>query len=112
VLEPAVLDLYERIIGEADGLATERCVQMISSKDYTADLKRLAGAEGGDTKVLILHGDSDKGMPYEASGKIVADILGSRADTKIYEKAAHGLYVTHQERVLKDVLDFVRMIQK
>ena len=112
MLEPAVLDLYERIIGEADGLATERCVQMMSSKDYTADLKRLAGAEGGDTKVLILHGDSDKSAPYEASGKIVADILGSRADTKIYEKAAHGLYVTHQESVLKDVLDFVRMIQK
>lgn len=86
MLEPAVLDHYERIIGEADGLAAERCVQIISSKDYTADLKRLAGAEGGDTKVLILHGDSDKGMPYEASGKVVADILGSRADTKSMRK--------------------------
>jgi non-heme chloroperoxidase len=112
VLEPAVLDRYERIIGQADGLAMERCVQIITDKDFTQDLRRLAEEVGEKVKVLILHGDCDHGMPYEASGKIVANILGHKADTKLYEKAAHGLYLTHQERVLKDILGFVTMIQE
>ena len=109
---PAVLDQCEKMIAQADGLAMERCVQIITSKDFTDSLQRLAGAEGGDVKALILHGDSDKGMPYDASGKIVADILRDRADAKLYEKAAHGLYLTHQECVLKDILGFVKMVHK
>jgi non-heme chloroperoxidase len=112
VLEAAVLDLYERIIGQADGLAMERCVQIITDKDFTQDLRRLAQEAREIVKVLILHGDSDHGMPYEASGKIVANILEHKAETKLYEKAAHGLYLTHQERVLKDILGFLTMIQE
>ena len=88
----------------------ERCVQIITHKDFTQDLKMLADEAEGKVKVLILHGDSDYGMPYEASGKIVAGILGRTADTRIYEKAAHGLYLTHRERVLKDILEFVKAI--
>jgi non-heme chloroperoxidase len=111
VLEPAVLEQYENIISQADGLAMERCVQIITDKDFTQDLRRLAEEARDKVKVLILHGDSDHGMPYEASSKIVADILGHKADSRIYEKAAHGLYLTHQERVLKDILGFVVTIQ-
>lgn len=107
VLEPAALERYENIVSQADALAMERCVQIITHKDFTQDLKRLANEAGERAKALILHGDSDYGMPYEASGRIVADILGSIADTRIYEKAAHGLYLTHHERVLKDILGFV-----
>lgn len=110
VLEPAALEQYENIIGQADALAMERCVQIITHKDFTQDLKSFAQEAGEKAKVLILHGDSDYGMPYEASGKIVADILGSNAEARIYEKAAHGLYLTHQERVLKDILEFVTAI--
>ena len=109
-LEPAALEEYENIIGQADALAMERCVQIITHKDFTQDLEMLADEAEGKVKVLILHGDSDDGMPYEASGKIVAGILGRTADTRIYEKAAHGLYLTHRERVLKDILEFVKAI--
>jgi non-heme chloroperoxidase len=112
MLEPAVLDHYERIVGQADGLAIERCVQIITDKDFTQDLRRLAEEAGEKIKVLILHGDCDHGMPYDASSKIVADILGHTADARIYEKAAHGLYLTHQEKVLQDILGFVTVIQE
>lgn len=90
----------------------ERCVQMITDKDFTPDLRRLAEETGQKTQVLILHGDSDRGMPYEASSKIVAEILGHKAHARLYERAGHGLYLTHQERVMGDILGFVKRIQE
>ena len=112
MLEPGVVNHYEGIIAQADGLAIERCVQIITSKNFAEHLERLAGAEGGDIKALVVHGGSDRGMLYEASSKIVKDILQGKADAVIYEKAAHGLYLTHQERLLKDILGFTRMVQE
>ena len=99
------------MIAQADGLAMERCVQIITSMDFKKHLERLGGAEGGDVKALIVQGDSDQGMPYEATGKMVTDILGSKAHAEVYEKAAHGLYSTHQERLLKDILGFTKTVQ-
>ena len=111
VLDPTVLEHYERMVDEADGLAMERCVQIITEKDFTADIERLA-KDNGNVKILILHGDSDNGMPYEASATILKEMLGDKAYVRIYEKAAHGLYLTHHERVLQDVLDFVRTVSQ
>lgn len=45
-------------------------------------------------------------MPYEASSKIVKEIVPG-AEVKVYEKAAHGLYLTHRKQVVEDVLKFV-----
>lgn len=112
MLESAVVDHYEGMIAQADALAVERCVQIITSTNFAEHLERLAGAEGGDIKVLVVHGDSDHSMPYETSGKVVTDILEGKANAVIYEKAAHGLYLTHQERLLKDILGFTRMVQE
>lgn len=110
MLEPALLEQYEHIISQADGLAMERCVQITTENDFTEELRKLAQEAGEKVKVLIIHGDCDQGMPYEASGKILANILGHNADVRLYDKAAHGLYLTHQERVLKDILGFVSTI--
>ncbi len=109
VLDPAVFEFYERMVDQADSLAMERCVQIITERDVTDDIKRFA-EDGGDVKILILHGDSDNGMPFEASANILKGILGDRADVRVYEKAAHGLYLTHQDKVMQDVLEFVNII--
>jgi hypothetical protein len=45
-------------------------------------------------------------MPYEASSKIIKELVPG-AEVKVYQKAAHGLYLTHKDQVLKDVLEFV-----
>ena len=39
-----------------------------------------------------------------------ANLIGEyvkQAEVKIYEKAAHGLYLTHAEKLLEDTIAFV-----
>lgn len=118
------LQRYERIIDAADALAFERCVQIITARDFTAELRKLSNES--DTPVMVLHGDADQGMPYEASTKIIKEIV-PRTQVNMYEKAGHGkssisrtkimkdlmmnfmtgLYLTHAPKVLQDILDFV-----
>ncbi|KAK5535044.1 hypothetical protein LTR23_008086 [Exophiala sp. CCFEE 6169] len=102
-LPETVLQKFEWIVAEADALAVERCVQIITSRDFTEDLKRL---NDHDVKLLVLHGDSDQGMPAEASASLVPQIA-KQVRVKIYKNAAHGLYLTHANEVLEDILDFV-----
>jgi pimeloyl-ACP methyl ester carboxylesterase len=45
-------------------------------------------------------------MPAEASASLLPQIA-KRAHVKVYKKAAHGLYLTHANEVLEDILDFV-----
>jgi non-heme chloroperoxidase len=86
-LSPEVLARYERIVEDADGLAIQRCARTIRSVDFTEKLRRI----GNDCEVPILcvHGDMDIGAPYEASAKVVQEIV-PRVEVKIYEKGAHG----------------------
>lgn len=55
-----VLQRFEWIVGQADALAVERCVQIITHRDFTEDLKKLDGRRE-EVKVLVIHGDSDQG---------------------------------------------------
>jgi len=52
-----ILQKFEWIVAQADALAMERCVQIITSRDFTEDLKKLDGCE---VKLLAIHGDSDQ----------------------------------------------------
>ena len=111
------MERFECIVQQADALAVERCVSIITSKDCTEELKAL-----DDRRVLILHGDHDQGgqnprllrcrdtddsgMPAEASAHVIPQYV-KHARVKMYENAAHGLYLTHANQVISDVLDFV-----
>ena len=112
-----VMERFEWIVQQADALAVERCIGIITSKDFTRDLRALQ-----DRKVLILHGDHDQGthdldwlccgctdesgMPAEASAHLIPQYV-KHAKVKVYENAAHGLYLTHAKEVISDVLGFV-----
>ena len=52
----------------------------------------------------------DSGAPYEATSKLVGEIMGN-ASTKVYEKAGHGLYITHATQVMNDILHFVHSVE-
>lgn len=127
IVKEETLQAFEGIVGMADPVAMERCIDIITTRDFRDDLKELStqiGKGKGELGLLILHGDSDQGMlrsdvitymlicpgmPYEASSAIIKDLVPD-ADVRVYEKAAHGLYLTHKEQVLRDVLSFVKKI--
>ncbi|RMZ87118.1 hypothetical protein DV736_g5650, partial [Chaetothyriales sp. CBS 134916] len=102
---PTILDKYADIVHQADALAIERCIQIILSKDFSEDLKKIDGR----VKVLMIHGDSDQSMPVQASVALVPK-FAKQTEVKLYEKAAHGLYQTHVQQLIDDILGFVKSL--
>jgi pimeloyl-ACP methyl ester carboxylesterase len=59
---------------------------------------------------LIVHGDRDIQAPLELCGRKTARLV--RQNTlRVYENAAHGLFLTHADRLNTDLLAFVRVPQ-
>jgi non-heme chloroperoxidase len=60
-----------------------------------------------DRPTLILQGDKDASAPLEITGRrTAAGVKG--AVLKVYPGAPHGIFITHQEQLNKDIADFVR----
>lgn len=106
-VHPKVLENFERIVAEADGLAIEKIVA-IFNQGSEAEILKLAASEE-KIPILVIHGDSDQSMPAEASAKIIKDMV-PWAQLKVYEKAGHGLYLTHASEFVADILAFVESI--
>jgi pimeloyl-ACP methyl ester carboxylesterase len=91
-LSPETLRFFEGLVCQADPMAVERTA-VILQKPMAAELRKLAEAGAADEKdkvpVLILHGDSDGGMPLETSAAIVHQLV-PWSQLKVYEKAGHG----------------------
>jgi pimeloyl-ACP methyl ester carboxylesterase len=126
------MQFFERIIYQADPVAIERTA-VVLQRSTIEELKQWAAAGAADEKeklpVLILHGDSDSGMPVEASSILIHKVL-PWSQLKVYEKAGHGqyselghqfgssnsltanpgLYLTHAQQVLDDMLAFFEPI--
>jgi len=61
-------------------------------------------------QTLIIHGTDDKTVPIDAAGRAAA--AGIPGSTLLeYDGAPHGLHVTHKQRLLDDVLGFLRRVQ-
>lgn len=58
-----------------------------------------------DVPALIVHGDGDLQAPLELCGRRTARLL-PRATLRVYEDAAHGLFVTHADRLNADLIAF------
>ncbi|MEW2482314.1 alpha/beta hydrolase [Mycobacterium sp. NPDC049093] len=71
-------------------LATQR---MGAHADYRAELAEL------DLPVLLLHGDADASTPIELTGRRTAALL-PHAELVEIPGAAHGLYLTHADRIV------------
>lgn len=108
---PGTLERFEKVIERADALAIWRTVQIITSRNFTKDLSELGRNETRACHCWVLHDDQDAGMPYEASTRIVKELV-PRMEVKVYEKTAHGMCVTHAQRVVRGVVEFVRALEK
>jgi non-heme chloroperoxidase len=76
------------------------CVKAFSETDQTEDLKAI------EVPILIAQGSDDQIVPIadaaEKSIKLVKD-----GTLKVYEGAPHGIYGAYQDKLDKDILDFI-----
>ena len=77
------------------------CVHEFSEVDYTEDLKKI------DVPALVVHGDDDQIVPFDASAKLSSQIIKD-AELKVYTGAPHGLTITHADQFNADLLAFAR----
>lgn len=96
----ALLNYYLTLASVASPRATQQAAIAFSQTDFREDIKNII------VPTLIIHGDSDKTVPIEASSHRTADaIQGSKYI--VYEGAPHGLFYTDKERLNKDLLEFI-----
>ncbi len=85
----------------ASPLGTRQCIVAFGTTDFREDLKKIT------TPTLVVHGDDDRIVPLEVSGKRAAAMIrGSRLE--VLEGAPHGLLATHGSRLSELMLDFLR----
>ena len=76
------------------------CVVAFSGTDFRRDL------EAFTIPVLVLHGDSDAVVPFEASGQRTAAAIPG-AETVVIEGGPHGVNASHPAEFNAALLDFL-----
>jgi len=79
---------------------TLACLDAFAHTDFRPDLAAFR------VPTLIVHGTSDKTVPIDASGRAAAKGIAS-AQLVEYDGAPHGLNVTEQDRLSRDLLTFL-----
>jgi len=85
----------------ASPLATQRCITAFGTTDFRADLKKF------DVPTLIVHGDSDRIVPLEISGKRAHEMIAG-SQLEVIKGAPHGFAATHATRLNELMVEFLR----
>ena len=94
------LDYYRTLASMASPKATADCMKAFAYTDFRQDALNI------NVPTLIIHGDGDKTVPIETSGKHAAELIKNNQFI-IYEGAPHGLFYTERERLNQDVVNFI-----
>jgi len=97
----AVLDAGFAQAIMAGARPTYAAAQAWSSTDFRPDL---AAFEGVPT--LVIHGTADANVPFEGTGKKVAEAL-PHAQLITYDGSPHGIFETDKARFASDVVEFL-----
>ena len=85
----------------ASPVATQQCIVAFGMTDFRADLKKIT------VPTLVAHGDQDRTVPFEVSGKLTHEsIEGSRLE--VLKGAPHGFAATHAGRLNELMIDFLK----
>ncbi len=95
-----LLEFYRNMAAVAAPQSTKACATAFAYTDFRVDV------QGINVPTLIIHGDSDKTVPIEASSERLAKMI-PQAQFLIYEGAPHGLFYTHREALNRDLVSFV-----
>jgi len=60
-----------------------------------------------DVPTLVIHGDDDQVVPFEATGKLAAEMI-KNSQLKVYAGAPHATCNTHADQVNADLLAFIK----
>ncbi|MCW3796810.1 alpha/beta hydrolase [Sphingomonas sp. BN140010] len=85
----------------AGARSTYAAAQAWATTDFRGDLPAFEGIP-----TLILHGTSDKNVPFEGTGKKVAEAL-PHAQLITYDGSPHGIFETDKDRFARDVVGFL-----
>jgi len=76
-------------------------IKAFSETDFTDDLKKF------DVPTLVLHGEDDQIVPVRNAARKSARLIKGAKEV-YYPSAPHGLTATHQERVNRELLAFIK----
>ncbi len=76
------------------------CITAFSRTDFRGDVAKV------DVPTLVIHGDSDAIVPFEASGKRSAELIPG-ARLVVVEGGPHGINASHGKQFNRALLDFI-----
>ena len=94
-----LLQHFLNLASKATQQSTIECIKSFSRVDLREDVKNIT------VPTLIIHGDNDKIVPFEASSARTAEML-PHAELVVYNGAPHGLFYTHRQLLNRDLLNF------
>lgn len=100
-----LLEYYRMLASHSTARSMEQCAMSFAQTDFRQDVQAI------DVPTLIIHGDSDKTVPIEASSERTAQMIPN-AVYKVYEGAPHGLFYTHREQLNRDMIEFIQSYQE
>jgi pimeloyl-ACP methyl ester carboxylesterase len=96
----AVLDDAWRQAMMAGLRPTLACVRAFSETDFRPNLKNFT------MPTLVIHGVKDETVPIGISGRVVAKSVPG-AKLIEYDDGAHGIFASHKDELIRDLLDFL-----
>ena len=96
-----VLEWSRDVSMQAGLRPTLACAQAFATTDFRRDLEYF------NVPTLIIHGTADKTVPIDTSARKAAKGIASSQLIE-YEGSPHGLFASDKERLIEDVLSFVR----
>lgn len=95
------LDFDFSIASQAAPQATEKAADAWANTDFRSECAAIT------VPTLIIHGKKDATVPFETAGQQANQLIPHSLLIK-YDDAAHGLNITHSERLNNDLLAFLR----
>jgi pimeloyl-ACP methyl ester carboxylesterase len=89
-----------QIAAFASPKGTLECIAAFGLTDFRPDVAKI------DIPTLVIHGDSDAIVPFEVSGKRVAETV-PRAELHVIKGGPHGINATHPAEFNEALLAFL-----
>lgn len=80
--------------------ALYECNRVVEHADMRDEMRRIG------IPTLLIAGTQDVSAPFELTAKPSLDLLPN-ARLRVYEGAAHGMFLTHMQRVNGDLIEFI-----